>query len=190
MNPHMTSPTFRTAGPGDAESVARLHADSWRRHYRGAYADSYLDGDVLDDRRLVWSSRLTTQANTLTILAEDDNGLTGFVHCVFDDDDRWGSLIDNLHVVHSRQRTGVGTALLTSAAKAIADRAAHKSIHLWVLCQNIAAQRFYRALGGTSVDTRKVSPPGGVPARVNGSPSSLRIAWRDSATLLRAAGQN
>jgi hypothetical protein len=24
----------------------------------------------------------------------------GFVHVVFDEDDRWGSLIDNLHVAH------------------------------------------------------------------------------------------
>jgi GNAT superfamily N-acetyltransferase len=34
---------FRAAGPGDAQAVAGLHADSWRRHYRGAYADSFLD---------------------------------------------------------------------------------------------------------------------------------------------------
>ena len=26
---------FRDAGPGDAERIARHHADSWRRHYRG-----------------------------------------------------------------------------------------------------------------------------------------------------------
>ena len=24
----------------------RLHADSWRRHYRGAFSDAFLDGDV------------------------------------------------------------------------------------------------------------------------------------------------
>jgi hypothetical protein len=27
---------MRRAGPADAERVALLHADSWRRHYRGA----------------------------------------------------------------------------------------------------------------------------------------------------------
>jgi hypothetical protein len=35
---------FRQAGPGDAKTVALLHADSWRRYFRGAYADSFLDG--------------------------------------------------------------------------------------------------------------------------------------------------
>jgi hypothetical protein len=49
----MTSLRFRPAGPDDAEKVGMLHADSWRRHYRGAYADSFLDGDVVADRRSV-----------------------------------------------------------------------------------------------------------------------------------------
>ncbi|MDQ3147017.1 MAG: hypothetical protein M3R01_08840 [Actinomycetota bacterium] len=30
-----------------------------RRHYRGAYSDAYLDGDVLADRLAVWTGRLT-----------------------------------------------------------------------------------------------------------------------------------
>jgi len=28
---------LRLASPSDAEAIAALHADSWRRHYRGAY---------------------------------------------------------------------------------------------------------------------------------------------------------
>ncbi|HEV2638724.1 MAG TPA: hypothetical protein VGX23_26485 [Actinocrinis sp.] len=50
--------TFRAAGPHDVDAIAALHADSWRRHYRGAFADSYLDGDVLGSRREVWAERL------------------------------------------------------------------------------------------------------------------------------------
>jgi hypothetical protein len=34
---------FRAAGPGDGPAVAGLHADSWRRHYRGAFSDAFLD---------------------------------------------------------------------------------------------------------------------------------------------------
>ena len=46
----MTSPDdlrFRSAEAGDAAAVAGLHADSWRRHYRGAFSDAFLDGDVV-----------------------------------------------------------------------------------------------------------------------------------------------
>jgi ribosomal protein S18 acetylase RimI-like enzyme len=184
----MTSLRFRAAGPDDAEQVGMLHADSWRRHYRGAYADSFLDGDVVADRRSVWSSRLAAPADSRTVIAEDDAGLVGFVHVVFDDDGRWGSLIDNLHVTHDRRRTGVGTALLTCAAEAVAARPTGKSMYLWVLTQNTAAQQFYRAFGGTCVETAVVSPPGGVPARLNGAPNKLRFAWPDASSLACNAG--
>ena len=49
---------LRPAGLPDAAQIAELHAASWRRHYRGAFADSYLDGDVVTERRTGWSSRL------------------------------------------------------------------------------------------------------------------------------------
>lgn len=185
----MTSLRFRAAGPADAETVTLLHADSWRRHYRGAYADSFLDGDVIADRRAVWSSRLAVPAGSMTAVAEDGAALVGFVHVMFDQDDRWGSLIDNLHVAHGRQRSGIGTALLTCAAEGIAEHAARGSGYVWVLEQNAAAQQFYRALGGTCVEKAAVSPPGGMPARLNGTPSKFRFAWRDS-TVLLAAGQH
>ena len=38
---------LRTAGVRDAESMAALHADSWRRTYRGMMADAFLDGAAL-----------------------------------------------------------------------------------------------------------------------------------------------
>jgi ribosomal protein S18 acetylase RimI-like enzyme len=185
----MTPPRLRlrAAGPADAEQVALLHADSWRRFYRGAYADSFLDGDVVADRRDVWSSRLAVPGSSATILAEDDTGLVGFVHIVLDEDPRWGSLVDNLHVTRNRQRSGIGRALLARAAHTVAQRASDPSMYLWVLEQNTAAQRFYRACGGTYVERRPVSPPGGVPSRLAGSPNMLRYAWPDATALARAS---
>jgi GNAT superfamily N-acetyltransferase len=174
---------FRRAGADDADQIAALHADSWRRFYRGAFSDSFLDGDVAADRRAVWSARLASPANSETVVAEHDNRFVGFVHVVFDDDPRWGSLVDNLHVVHDRQGTGIGTQLLGRAARAIGERATDNAMYLWVLQQNTAAQRFYRACGATCVETGTVVPPGGDPARINGTPGKLRLAWPDVAKL-------
>jgi hypothetical protein len=42
---------YLDANSCDADSIAALHADSWRRHYRGAYLDSYLDGDAVSERQ-------------------------------------------------------------------------------------------------------------------------------------------
>ena len=168
---------FRPAGPADAAAIARLHADSWRRHYRGALADSYLDGDIVAEREAVWSSRLATAGPTLTVLAEADDELAGFVHVVFDHDVRWGSFIDNLHVRSGRKRSGVGTALMARVAAGVAERASGPAYYLWVLEQNVAAQRFYEALGGRRVEQATVLPPGGVDGRLHGTPRKLRYAW-------------
>jgi len=190
---------LRLAGTDDVDTVATLHADSWRRFYRGAYADSFLDGDVVADRRAVWSARLAATpaeppepaepaepAGSRTLLAEGEAGPVGFVHVIFDADEQWGSLVDNLHVTHSHRRAGIGTTLLTHAAAAAAEYATNPSLYLWVLEQNTEAQRFYASLGGTPVETADVPAPGGVPGRLNGSPKGLRIVWPDAALL---AGQ-
>jgi len=179
----MGSLRFRRAGAGDAEQVALLHADSWRRNYRGAYADSYLDGDLVADRRAVWSARLAASTGTATILAEDGDRLVGFVHVALDDDPAWGSLVDNLHVTHDQRRTGVGTQLLAHSARAVTEQAASDALYLWVLEQNAAAQQFYRACGAVCVGTAMASPPGGDPTRLNGTPRKLRMAWPDASVL-------
>jgi GNAT superfamily N-acetyltransferase len=177
--PEGRSARLRLAGPADAEQIAVLHADSWRKHYRGSYADSFLDGDVVADRRAVWSARLAAPADSATVLAEYDGRLLGFIHVVFDADPRWGSLVDNLHIVHDQRRTGIGTHLLAAAAAAVGERATGTAMHLWVLEQNTAAERFYRARGATWVETAMVPPPGGDPTRLNGTPRRLRMVWRD-----------
>lgn len=191
----MTSPRFRTAGPEDADRVAWLHADSWRRNYRGFYTDAYLDGPVLDDRITAWRAKLAapapaptsttapTPTETWTLLAEDDDAqLLAFVHVEFDLDGQWGSLVDNLHVAHGRQRSGLGRTLLRRAADAVLEQAAAKSMYLWVLEQNTRAQEFYRACGGAFVERIPVGNSR-APGLVIGDPNKLRVAWSDPSIL-------
>lgn len=171
----------RTAVADDAEQIALLHTDSWRRFYRGAYSDSYLDGDVFSDRRAVWASRLAAPSSSATVVVDDGSGVAAFVHVVLDEDDEWGSLVDNLHVRHDQQRAGLGRVLLRRAADAVAGRARDRRMYLWVLEQNLRAQQFYAAMGGAQVEKTLCLPPGGDRERLNGTPIKLRIAWSDVA---------
>jgi GNAT superfamily N-acetyltransferase len=177
-------PQFRAAGPADAPAIAALHADSWRRHYRGAYADAYLDGDVVADRTAVWTDRLADAdpKRQHTVLAEHEGALVGFAHTIFDHDPAWGALLDNLHVHYEYQRHGLGARLLQLSAEAVAG----SGLYLWVLEQNEAAQAFYQAQGGRCVERGEVPAPGGVPGRLNGSPACLRYAWPDPRDLSRS----
>lgn len=176
---------FRLAGPADVEKIATLHADSWRRHYRGAYSEVFLDGDVVADRRSVWSARLRPlQPQRSTILAEERTGtVVGFAHVVFDDDQTWGSLLDNLHVAQSHQRRGIGSRLLALMAQAVCTRASSQVLYLWVHERNMHAQAFYRAHGGRCVEVAVVPAPGGIASRLNGQPSMARYVWLDPSAL-------
>lgn len=177
-------PHFRRASAHDAQAIARLHADSWRRHYRGAYSDSFLDGDVVADRLVAWSARLGERdASSCTIVAED-GGVVGFAHTIFDHDASWGALLDNMHVSQTHKRRGVGSRLLALTARALLERSDRHGLYLWVLEQNRAAQAFYEARGAERVERAPVSAPGGIPGRLCGSPCKLRYAWRNPARLL------
>jgi ribosomal protein S18 acetylase RimI-like enzyme len=179
---------YREAGPGDARAVAGLHADSWRRHYRGAYSDSFLDGDVVAFQLNRWTKRLSAaDPLTRTIVAERGGEVVAFAHTCLGDDPAWGALLDNLHVSCELKRLGVGTRLLSLTAQAVLDSAPGSGLYLWVLEQNAAAQAFYSARGGARVERRAVLSPGGDPTRLNGTQKALRYAWPDPSTLLSAA---
>jgi ribosomal protein S18 acetylase RimI-like enzyme len=176
----MTPTRFRPATPSDAAPIGRLHADSWRRHYRGAYSDAYLDGEVYEDRTAVWTERLSeVNADHYTIVAEMDDLIVGFAHTRLDEDPNWGALLDNLHVSYELKRHGVGRVLLAETAVVLSTRRPTSGLYLWVLKQNTAAQGFYRAQGGACVEETFAGPfPGG------GTAPSLRYAWANPSKLL------
>ena len=181
------APRFRLAGPDDAEAIAKLHAESWRRHYRGAYSDAFLDGDVVADRLAVWTDRLREpDPHRCTMLAENGR-LVGFVNTVFDEDPTWGALLDNMHVVHGHKRRGIGSRLLTLTVEAMVERSERTGLYLWVLEQNVDARAFYEARAGRCVGREPVTPPGGIASRITGSPAKLRYAWPSPCVLLERA---
>jgi GNAT superfamily N-acetyltransferase len=179
---------FRSAEKADAAAVAALHADSWQRHYRGAFSDAFLDGDVPGFLLSRWTGLLgAPDPQARTIVAELDGELVGLAHTRLGDDPAWGALLDNLHVSYGLKRLGVGTRLLALTAQAVLDSTPGSGLYLWVLEQNAGARAFYTARGGTCVETVRVPPPGGDPSRLNGSPMGMRLAWPDLSRLLPTA---
>jgi GNAT superfamily N-acetyltransferase len=176
---------FRAAGPGDAHGIAALHADSWQRHYRGAYSDSFLDGDVAGYLLPLWTGRLTSpDPRARTIIAEAaDKDVVGLAHTVLGEDPVWGAFLDNLHVAYGLKRQGIGARLLALTGQEVMYWSPASGLYLWVLEQNSAARAFYAARGGACVESAEVQPPGDDPARLNGKPIGLRYAWRDPSTL-------
>ena len=176
----MADVAFRSATPTDVDAIARLHADSWRGNYRGAYSDAFLDGDALADRLAVWGERLTeSEPNHFTVVAELDGTLVGFIHTILDVDPTWGAVVQNLHVASDLNRRGIGSRLMAQAARALLERRPSSGLFVWVREDNTRAQAFYEARGG-SLAGRTL----GGPFADGGRAPVLRYAWPDPSTLL------
>lgn len=177
----MIAVKLRTASACDAKSIADLHADSWRRHYRGAYLDSFLDSDVFTERLAIWSQRLARLEveGPFTVVADYGGEVIGFAHTVPDHDPAYGALLENLHVRHDRKRGGIGSALMRQTAAVLMQRNSRAGLYLWVLEQNKDAQAFYSSRGGACVGGAIRGPfPGG------GTAPALRYYWSDPSILL------
>jgi ribosomal protein S18 acetylase RimI-like enzyme len=108
----------RSAIESDGHEVGALHAASWKHAYRGALSDEYLAGDVERDRMQLWKSRLAEPSeHQHLLLAEDAGRLLGFVCFYGDENEEWGSYLNNIHVAQSAQRMGIGRLLLHSTAE-------------------------------------------------------------------------
>lgn len=137
------------AGAEDADAIAALHAESWQDAYRGLVPDDYLDGPLLDERLAFWRARLARpSSDRLTLKAMSGGEMAGFACVLRDEDPEWGPLLDNLHVKPALKGRGIGARLLRASREWAAQVAPGRTLHLWVIENNLPARRFYDRQGG------------------------------------------
>jgi ribosomal protein S18 acetylase RimI-like enzyme len=165
--------TIRSAVEADAAEIAAIHTASWRDAYAGILAADFLNGDIDANRLDLWSRRLgECPLSQLVDVACDPTGAMMAFACSFREADaRWGSLVDNLHVLPRFRGRGVGEKLLQNMVAQLAARDSDSGLHLWVFEANVAALRFYERLGGRVVE-KKTSE---IPAA--GGKAVLRVHW-------------
>jgi GNAT superfamily N-acetyltransferase len=176
----MNHVVFRSATANDCKSIASLHTESWRNAYRGILPDAYLDGAIVEDRVRLWQGRFLSPHGDrrYIVLAEAERTLVGFACVLLDEEPQWGACLDNLHVLPRCKRRGLGKQLFHKAAQWVKSKESEWPIHLWVFEDNIAARRFYDALGGELVERRTRKVLEGIER------PSLRYVWHDLQKLL------
>lgn len=108
---------MRIATAGDGALIARLHTASWRSAYRAILDPAFLAGPIVDDRLSAWMSRIAQQDQHELIIAEAADEPVGFICAIGAEDDQWGTLIDNLHLLPVAKGRGLGAALFKTAAE-------------------------------------------------------------------------
>jgi ribosomal protein S18 acetylase RimI-like enzyme len=165
--------TIRSAVEADAADIAAIHTASWRDAYAGILAAEFLNGDIETNRLELWSRRLIERPSSqLVDVACDPAGAMVAFACSFSDaDPRWGSLVDNLHVLPRFRGQGAGEKLLQNMVARLAAKDSDSGLHLWVFEANVAALRFYHRLGGRVVETKTSEIPAA------GGKAVLRVHW-------------
>jgi GNAT superfamily N-acetyltransferase len=166
---------IRRARADDASSIAQLHANNWRRGYRGILRGDYLDGPLVQDRQALWQRRLSSSnlENRSAWVIEEDGELEAFVCVLLDADPDWGALIESLHVSAAWQGRGLGSRLMATAAEWVRTLRPRSGLYLWVGEENTAARRFYEHLDGKVLGRRIQSAPEGTRVSV------VAYGWRE-----------
>ncbi|MGF1908449.1 GNAT family N-acetyltransferase [Vibrio kasasachensis] len=153
---------IKVAGYKDYERIAQLHALSWKTYYQGILGAEYLANEVIDDRLLIWQTRLINPPfNQHVLIAEDKGEICGFI-CAFGNHDfEKGTIIDALHVNSNSRGLGAGKALIIEMAKWIEQFFPENGVYLEVMAANSQAVGFYQHLGGqNSLDRQWTAPCG------------------------------
>ncbi len=158
--------SVRPAVVRDAESIARVHVQSWQAAYRGLVPDSFLDALRWEERLQRWEGLLAdsspARGSTLVAVTGQDN-VVGFVSTgpARDEDIAGRGFVEvyAIYVSPGAWGRGEGTSLIRAAQAAVPRRA--PGLVLWVLTGNERGRRFYERIGFRPDDATKVVDIGG-----------------------------
>jgi GNAT superfamily N-acetyltransferase len=171
---------LRRATRADASQIADVHVASWRDAYRTVLDPAFLAGPIEMDRLEAWTARLgNQQEHEQIMIAADAEVVVGFICVVGDQGEKWGQLVENLHVRPHYRGRGVGAILLKSAASWVARRYPSSGLYLWVFEANVRARNFYERLGARTVEEGVSKIPSAHGAAI------LRLHWPSAEGLLR-----
>ena len=146
---------IRKATLDDADSIARVHVESWQTTYAGVIPQAYLDSLSIDARAQNWRQHLTA-ADPLMVVAEDASQVFGFA-CGGKQRDpsfAYDGELYAIYLLRAWQRQGIGRALARAVALDLQSRS-FRSMIVWVLQRNPAVS-FYKALGGVRVGEKPI----------------------------------
>jgi len=141
--------TIRRALSADAETVGRIHVESWNVAYRGIMPDDVIARTDLAYRTQFWAERIA-DPDWPVFLVEEQGEAVAFCQMIpttdaNDDPSRVGH-ITSLHVLPQLRGRGYGRMLIDHVFAEFRRRG-FVEVTLWVLEENQGARRFYEQYG-------------------------------------------
>ena len=126
--------------------AATIHSISWKESHRAFCTPDFIESHTPDRQREYLSSKMNSGTRLYMLVEEKPLGIVSVTH----------SLIEDLYVLPDMQNMGYGTKLLQYAIDQCTDTPT-----LWILENNIKAERLYRRMGFKKTG-RKNSITGGL----------------------------
>ena len=169
----------RAATPGDADGIARVHAQAWHESYSGLVPPEAFEQHSLELRLKQWDATLS-DLDRSTLVHETDGTIAGFIS---GGPVKWTGLstdseVASLYLLDAVKRRGIGRALFLEFMAVLTGRS-FASCGLWTLSNNVAARRFYEAMGGRAGEIR-------IDRRNNLDYEDIAYLWDDVSRVPRA----
>ena len=136
--------TVRSAELSDVERIAEIQVASWQAAYREILPAEFLADLSVERRRVFWTNNL---GDRRVLLAELDGLTMGFISVTPSEDPTVGE-VQAIYLDPSIYRRGVGTELMKAGESRLSEMGSTEGT-LWVFVDNVAARRFYEAMGWT-----------------------------------------
>lgn len=143
---------IRSAKPGDAQGLARVHDDSWRFAYRGVLPGAELERMIAKRGPTWWEEAVRRRVPILVL--EGDGDVRGYVTYGAS---RMRSLpyraeIYELYIQPEYAGMGFGRRMFRTVQQRLSRRG-HQRLVVWCLAENDAGCAFYERIGGKVVAT-------------------------------------
>ena len=136
---------IRNGSTTDAETIANIKIDSWRKTYLNIFPDSLLNNLEVKQETQKYLQNLKDRQ---VLVYEEDGRIIGY--CYFGERrqekfSKYSAEIFALYVKNDCQKRGIGTELLKEAIKLLSQK--HSHILLWCAKKNAGAISFYKKNG-------------------------------------------
>lgn len=142
---------FRSATTTNIPSIQTIAERSWERNY------DVLTRETARETVAEWYSEETLRTeieseDTIVLVAENENGIVGFSHSVWSDEETPTGTILRLYVDPDRRQEGIGSELLEATRAVLTERDLER-IEAMVLAANEPGNDFYRSAGFKQIET-------------------------------------
>lgn len=132
----------RPAELSDVPRIAEIQVRSWQAAYRHILDDEFLDGMSIERRKERWES---TFAERKSFVVEYEGDVAGFIGVSSTEDPETGE-VQMIYLDPRFYRKGLGESLMGTGEDEL-RRMGFENAILWVFADNVAARRFYEAMG-------------------------------------------